>query len=285
MLNIIILNQSVNMNTNPNPNPIEKDYMIHENTIKFSTQFNQCLLLYHNILLMVTHVVFGDNYVEKSQFNNYFPALKNIVSIIFGFSFDKLFVLTKYMTHLRFGHHFNKPVVLSKNIKYLSFDLNSTSYFNQPIDLSKNLVVLHIGMLSNRSFVLTKKIKNLSLGYASSNNRIILPKHLYRMALNCCSPSFVLNKTIKILQLRLCCTHVCILDSTTDIQILYPSTDNLIRDNLPDSVSEICEFRPVSSESFPRQSNNIPNRLIKVIADKYYEQQFVHLKRKNSTKH
>lgn len=262
-----------------NTNPVEKEYVIHENTIRFSTQFDQCLSLYHNLLLMVTHVEFEDNFGKRSQFNNYFPALKNIVSIIFGYSFNKPFVLTKYMIHLSFGLNFNQPIVLSKNIKYLLFS-SITSYFNQPVDLSKNLVVLRISTSFNQSLILTKKIKSLSLKYGSLNNPIILPKHLYEISLNHYSSPFVLNKTMKRLELRCHCTRVLILDPTTNIKILYPSTDNLTRDNLPDSVSEICEFRPFFSEPLPRPTNNFPNRLVKIMANEYYEQQFVHLRKK-----
>lgn len=53
-----------------------------------------------------------------------------------------------------------------------------------------------------------------------------------------------------------------ILDSTTNIKISYSETNNPIRDNLPNSVNQVCEYRSCSVR-FPKPLNNIPNCLIK----------------------
>lgn len=68
-------------------------------------------------------------------------CLKNVVHqglrlcpiLIFGYSFNKLFIPGKYMEYLSFGGCFNQPVVLCKNIVVLCI----ASSFDRVLNLTK----------------------------------------------------------------------------------------------------------------------------------------------------
>lgn len=244
-------------------------YTIYKNTISFSVNFCECLTSYYNILMSVTHVVFEECHMSRSQFNNYFPALKNIISIIFGSSFNKPFIPGKYMECLSLGGCFNKFIELSKRIKNLSFRaLRGIFVLNQLVTLSKNIVDLRIEPTFNfnQPLNLTKKIKTFKLLCESYNNPIILSKYLYRLILNCKCPPFILNKTIKILELYNCDVLTCVLDSTTNIRICYSPINYFIRDSLPNTVNAVCEYSNVLVR-FPIPFKNIPNHLVETITN------------------
>lgn len=270
----------INSDTDTNPN--KKQYTISKNTICFKGKFNQCLIPYYYILMKVSHVIFEENYIQLSRFNNYFPTLKNHISIIFGYSFNKPFVIPKHLTELGLGRDFNQPIVLSKNIKKLVIGIWFTSNFNQPIVLSKNLVNLRINSSFNQSLVLTKKIKIFRLEYTPfyTHTLISFPKHLHHIVLNgrFCHP-IILNKTIKVLETndpKLC---ICVTDSLSNIKISYPKTNNFIRDNLPNSVGEIHENYGHTLSSKSLDLNNVPNCLVEKLVPKYYMQRYVHMVR------
>lgn len=260
--------------------PDGKDYVIDGNTIIFSEYFNQCLSLYHHMLLTVTHVTFNDTYPNTSLFNAHFPALKNIISIIFGSSFNKPFVPTKYVIHLAFGRCFNQRIVLSKNIKNFSIG-GAISEFNQPIDLSKNIVVLRIFSLFVQTPNLTKKIKCLIFTRTPVNNLMHSPKYLFRLILSGNIPQIILNKTIKVLELHNDngCTQMCVLDSTTNVQITYSPIDYFTRDGLPNSIDDVYEYCPATMV-FPTFFNNIPNCLVQKISYEGYGYQHIRLMKK-----
>lgn len=263
------------MDTNPDTNPIE--YTINGNIIYFSSQFNKCLLPYYNILTTITHIIFNDYGVNASRFNTRFVTLKNPILISFGSFFNQPFVLTKYILYLGFGKHFNQPIVLSKNIKKLRIGHeHNGGIFDQPINLSKNLIILCINATFNQSLILTKKIKVFALKYSFFNNPISLPKHLVRVAFyRYFRQPIILNKTINVLELETY-LHTCILDSTSNLKITHGIHNDFIRDNLPNSISEVREYCYYAKHHL-KPLNNIPNCLVKKTTHGIWDRQYVTL--------
>lgn len=122
-------------------------YTLNNQTLFFSTNFNEPMDPYYYIIKDITIIIFGEIILKQhySLFNQpivFFPKIQTFIS---GYEFNQPIVLTKTMRVLRLGTYFNQPIVLQPCVTHVIFWTGGC--FNQTIILNKKNPKCHIRSL------------------------------------------------------------------------------------------------------------------------------------------
>ena len=145
-------------------------YFTNLNTIKFADDFDEPLDDYAAIICNYSILKFSFG----SMFNKSINGLPNSLRhLIFGYSFNRVIILSDSLTHLTFGYCFNQDINLPNSLTHLTFCKN----FNKLVIFPNYLTHLTFGYDFNQFILIPNSLTHLTFG-RNFNKNIELPENL-----------------------------------------------------------------------------------------------------------
>lgn len=216
-------------------------YTIDNKTIIFSSNFNEKMDSYYEVMKHVHVLIFDENRKRGiySIFNQPIVLTSNITHVTLGTRFNQLIVLTSNIIVLSFGSDFDQPIELTPNIT----DLILSNDFNQPIGLTSNITNITFGRRFNHPIILTPRMTVLTFGWRF-NQPIILSRRIIVLTFGeCFNQPVILTPGIENITIN--CNNYAISDNLSNgtkyfilgMRFILPS----VMANIPNSVKE-CRF-------------------------------------------